>query len=100
MRIDEKENLGKNNSFVPVGRTTGKHHRYSVSSTYSTEAVTKLWEFLLSYLSRIEELKSRLKPILEGIAINNTVVVMTCNLGTGRYAYELCVSLLMRMEWM
>ena len=81
MRIDENENLGRNNTLVPVGRTTGKRRRNSVSGTYTVEAVEKLWEFLLSYLSRIEELKSRLKPILEGIAINNTVVVMTCNLG-------------------
>lgn len=36
-------------------------------------------EFLTKYLPYVDTLKSRLKPVLESISVNNTVVVMVCN---------------------
>lgn len=36
-------------------------------------------QFLAKYLTQVDTLKSRLKPVLEGVAINNTVIVMVCN---------------------
>ena len=38
-------------------------------------------KILLTYLTNLKDILKELKSILEGIAVNNTVVVMTCNKG-------------------
>ena len=43
--------------------------------------IQKHWGPLRRYLETYDEVTAQLKPILESIAINNTIIVMVCNMG-------------------
>ena len=39
------------------------------------------WSMLKTYFSSIDDILGELKPIAESVAVNNTIIVMTCNRG-------------------
>lgn len=60
---------------------TGKYaSRYQFEADVDKTSPAQLQsKFLEQYLPQVDTLKSRLKPILENVASNNTVVAMVCN---------------------
>jgi len=47
----------------------------------SLETTKNYWKTLQSYLGRIDEVVAKLKPLVEKIAVQNTVIVQVCNFG-------------------
>lgn len=45
------------------------------------DAIKQHWEMLKTYLDSLDEVLSELKPIAEKVAIDNTIIIMTCNMG-------------------
>ena len=41
----------------------------------------KHWDALRNYFNHLDDVISELKPIAEGVAKKNTIIVMTCNMG-------------------
>ncbi len=47
----------------------------------SKEDTIKYWEILRQYLDSLDSVLAQLKPIAEKVAVNNSIVVLVCNLG-------------------
>ncbi len=46
-----------------------------------TKSITKHWKTLYTYLDTLEDVLAKLKPIAESVVQDNTIIVMTCNMG-------------------
>ena len=44
-------------------------------------SIQKHWKTLYTYLDTLDDVLKRLKPIAESVVQNNTIIVMTCNMG-------------------
>jgi hypothetical protein len=65
---------------IKQSRTKEYVGQYSFDSEDIKSSPARLHrKFLTKYLPYIDTLKARLKPLLESIAVDNTVVVMVCN---------------------
>ena len=70
-KIKKLEHVGR-------GLQTNGMDKFAAPNQGATE---ENWERLLRYLSSMDELKKNLKPMLEKIARDNSIVVAVCNLG-------------------
>ncbi|KAL9185412.1 hypothetical protein ACHAXT_003189 [Thalassiosira profunda] len=59
----------------------GKANFYAPPSDGKFSPVKRHWKMLLTFLQHVDGVLDDLKPILEKIARNNAVIVLTCNLG-------------------
>jgi len=77
----DNDNFGLVQREIIKERKTGNYAgRYMFETENEETSPARLHrEFLAKYLPYVDTLKARLKPVLESIAINNTVVVMVCN---------------------
>lgn len=60
------------------GKEIGEHDEFQPPLPDQTE---KHWGMISTYLENLATLKATLKPMLEKIAIKNTIIVMVCNFG-------------------
>jgi len=63
-----------------VGRGTTDKGRSPFNPPRDND-IKKHWEMLRRYLNSFDEVVAELKPIAQSVAIKNTIVVMTCNMG-------------------
>ena len=66
-------------AFRPINR--GQTDRGRTFRVPTEKQMKKHWEALLEYFKNFEDVLAELKPIAEKVAIDNTVIVMTCNIG-------------------
>jgi hypothetical protein len=80
MRLPEKGPIDKDVPLRAVGRGYDKEgHNTLIPPT--EEKVAAHWEMLKNYFNNLDGVMKRLKPIAESIAVDNTIIVMTCNMG-------------------
>ena len=63
---------------VSRGRSEGGFNAFKVPVE---KDIQQHWSMLKKYLDSVDDVMGELKPIAEKVAINNTVIVMTCNFG-------------------
>ena len=80
MRLPEKGGIDKNVPLRAVGRGVDKNGRISILPP-APEKIAAHWDMLKSYFDNLDDVLKRLKPIAESIAVDNTIIVMTCNMG-------------------
>lgn len=71
-RLVQRETIQKKN-----GQFEG---RYTFAEDSENTPARLHWAFLSNYLPYMDTLRQKLKTVLENIAIDNTVIVMVCNL--------------------
>lgn len=83
MRIntDEKGQLDSNSKLQMVSRGYKPNGANEFEPPALATDTRKHWAMLLQFLQTVDDVLAELKPILEKIAIDNTVIVMTCNFG-------------------
>ena len=77
------ERKGKLNSSEPL-RSVSRGYDHSGARHFQspdTKSISKHWKTLYQYLDTLEDVLKELKPIAESVAIDNTIIVMTCNMG-------------------
>ena len=80
MRLPEKGAIEKNVPLRAVGRGYDKDGHNSLLPP-ADHHIAKHWEMLKNYFNNLDDVMKRLKPIAESIAVDNTIIVMTCNMG-------------------
>ncbi len=74
-----RKNHNPKNELEYVNR--GHTEKLRVHRPPDTNHVTKHWETLRTYLNNIDDVLKELKPIAESVAKDNTIIVLTCNMG-------------------
>jgi hypothetical protein len=80
MRLPETGKLDATEPLRLVNRGAQASGRKSTRPP-STEDTLKYWSILTQYLSSLEGVLEKLKPIAEAVAVNNSIVVLVCNFG-------------------
>lgn len=83
MRLPEESTGGKLDVQLPlrlVNRGAQPNGRKSTKPP-SREHTRAYWTILQTYLSHFDTVLAELKPIVEKVAVDNTVIVMVCNFG-------------------
>jgi hypothetical protein len=80
MRVDTTGKLDKTLPLQMVSRGHQSNGRDQFKPPELSDT-RKNWDMLAGYLQSIDAVLAELKPILEGIAVKNTVIVMVCNFG-------------------
>lgn len=81
MKTDDKGVFNKDLkhwSLVSRGRQSNNKDSFKPPELSDTQ---KHWSMLKNYLETLDDVVAELKPILEKIAVDNTVIVMVCNFG-------------------
>jgi hypothetical protein len=71
-------NNRKELALVSRGRVEKGMDRFRPPRHYETK---QFWTWLHKYLSTMDDVLEELKPIVERVAVDNTVIVLVCNLG-------------------
>ena len=81
MRVPSK---GEGNPSLPL-RLVSRGHQWNGISNFDPPVLERqtqrFWRLLRTFLDSFEGMKEELKPIVKKIAVKNTIIVMTCNLG-------------------
>jgi hypothetical protein len=80
MRIDRTGKLDKTQALQKVSRGHQSNGRDQFNPP-SLQDTHQNWDMLRGYLDSIHSVLDDLRPILEKIAVKNTVIVMVCNFG-------------------
>jgi hypothetical protein len=80
MRVDGAGRLDKSTPLRMVSRGHQSNGRDQFSPPTMTDT-RKNWDLLKGYLESIDDVMADLKPIVEKIAVKNTIIVMVCNFG-------------------
>jgi Nucleotide-diphospho-sugar transferase len=94
--ITTKINKGKLNASLPLTLVNrGAQASGRRSTRVPTPGVTRqYWSILQTYLASREDVLQQLRPIAERVAVNNTIIVLVCNLGQSELLLNfLCSSL-------
>jgi len=83
MRILEGSNGGALNKKEPL-RAVSRGYGSNGAQQFippDEKSIHKHWAVLKTYFDSFDEVMSELKPIAEKVAVGNTIIVMTCNMG-------------------
>ncbi len=83
MRVPSPPEKGKLNHNLPL-RQVSRGYASNGSSQFTPpddRSIEKHWKTLYTYLDTLDDVLSRLKPIAEKVSKDNTIIVMTCNMG-------------------